>query len=366
MGVPAAVSAGDSSEILGVLIMEKTKILCVADGGITVQMMEELRALEKFGAEITIVEDKDMYAMGPITDRMTLIEHKGIDAAPTCEALLENCADKDILVVHVASINKEVIEKAKHLKVAAVLRGGYENADVPLLTEKGVKLINAPWRSANAVADFTVGMMIAENKNIARSHHLLMEGKWCKKYDNQSYIHDMRKMTVGIIGYGYIGQRVRMRLQGFECKVLVHDPYADPKQFADHNVEFVALDELLRQSDVVTLHLRLSEKTEHFIGKDELSKMKSTAYLINTARAGLVDTAALADALRDHMIGGAAIDVYDVEPLPADHPYLRLSNITLTSHLAGTSCDTMMTSVEIGLEDLKRYLTGEEMVNIRN
>ena len=346
--------------------MEKTKILCVADGGITVQMMEELRALEKFGAEITIVEDKDMYAMGPITDRMTLIEHKGIDAAPTCEALLENCADKDILVVHVASINKEVIEKAKHLKVAAVLRGGYENADVPLLTEKGVKLINAPWRSANAVADFTVGMMIAENKNIARSHHLLMEGKWCKKYDNQSYIHDMRKMTVGIIGYGYIGQRVRMRLQGFECKVLVHDPYADPKQFADHNVEFVALDELLRQSDMVTLHLRLSEKTEHFIGKDELSKMKSTAYLINTARAGLVDTAALADALRDHMIGGAAIDVYDVEPLPADHPYLRLSNITLTSHLVGTSCDTMMTSVEIGLEDLKRYLTGEEMVNIRN
>ena len=366
MGVPAAISAGDSSEILGVLIMEKTKILCVADGGITVQMMEELRALEKFGAEITIVEDKDMYAMGPITDRMTLIEHKGIDAAPTCEALLENCADKDILVVHVASINKEVIEKAKHLKVAAVLRGGYENADVPLLTEKGVKLINAPWRSANAVADFTVGMMIAENKNIARSHHLLMEGKWCKKYDNQSYIHDMRKMTVGIIGYGYIGQRVRMRLQGFECKVLVHDPYADPKQFADHNVEFVTLDELLRQSDMVTLHLRLSEKTEHFIGKDELSKMKSTAYLINTARAGLVDTAALADALRDHVIGGAAIDVYDVEPLPADHPYLRLSNITLTSHLAGTSCDTMMTSVEIGLEDLKRYLTGEEMVNIRN
>ncbi|AME04217.1 2-hydroxyacid dehydrogenase [Selenomonas sp. oral taxon 136] len=346
--------------------MKKTKILCVADGGITVEMMEELRALEAYGAELTIVEDRDMYAMGPITDRMTLIEHKGIDAAPTCDALLENCADKDILVVHVASINKEVIAKAKNLKVAAVLRGGYENADVPLLTEKGVKLINAPWRSANAVADFTVGMMIAENKNIARSHHLLMEGKWCKKYDNQSYIHDMRKMTVGIIGFGYIGQRVRMRLQGFECRVIVHDPYADPKKFADHNVEFVSLDELLRQSDIVTLHLRLSEKTEHFIGKDELSKMKTTAYLINTARAGLVDTTALAEALRDHVIGGAAIDVYDEEPLAKDHPYLQLSNITLTSHLAGTSCDTMMTSVEIGLEDLKRYLTGEEMVNIRN
>ena len=328
--------------------MDKTKILCVADGGITVEMMEELRVLEPLGAEITIVEDKDMYAMGPITDRMTLIEHQGIDAAPTCEALLENCADKDILVVHVASINKEIIEKAKNLKVAAVLRGGYENADVPLLTERGVKLINA------------------ENKNIARSHHLLMEGKWCKKYDNQSYIHDMRKMTVGIIGFGYIGQRVQMRLQGFECRVLVYDPYADPTQFDDHNVAFVSLDELLHQSDIVTLHLRLSEKTEHFIGREELFKMKPTAYLINTARAGLVDTHALTEALQDHAIGGAAVDVYDEEPLAADHPYLKLSNITLTSHLAGTSCDTMMTSVEIGLEDLKRYLTGKEMVNIRN
>ena len=161
--------------------MDKTKILCVADGGITVEMMEELRALEPLGAEITIVEDKDMYAMGPITDRMTLIEHQGIDAAPTCKALLENCADKDILVVHVASINKEIIEKAKNLKVAAVLRGGYENADVPLLTERGVKLINAPWRSANAVADFTVGMMIAENKNIARSQEVEIGRASCRE-----------------------------------------------------------------------------------------------------------------------------------------------------------------------------------------
>ena len=94
--------------------------------------------------------------------------------------------------------------------------------------------------------------------------------------------------------------------------------------------------------------------------------MKPTAYLINTARAGLVDTAALTEVLRTHAIGGAAVDVYDTEPLPADHPYLQLDNITLTSHLAGTSCDTMRTSVEIGLEDLTRYLRGEEMVNVRN
>ena len=344
--------------------MEKTKILCVADGGITVKMMEELRALEPFGAEITIVEDKDMYAMGPITDRMTLIEHEGIDAAPTCQALLDNCEDKDILVVHVASINKEVIEKTKNLKVAAVLRGGYENADVPRLTEKGVKLINAPWRSANAVADFTVGMMIAENKNIARSHHLIMEGKWCKKYDNQSYIHDMRKMTIGIIGYGYIGQRVRMRLQGFESRVIVHDPYADPKKFADQNVEFVSLDELLKQSDIVTLHCPLTENTQNLINKETLSLFKRGALLINTGRGPLVNELDLLEALQSGQLGGAALDVLVKEPPPKDHPLIiaaqTMPNLIITPHVAWASdsaITTMVNKVRSNIEEF--YQTGK-------
>ena len=346
--------------------MGKIKILCVADGGVTKTLMEDMCQLEKYGAEVTIVEDKDMYAMGPITDRMTLIEHDGVEAAPNCQALLSECADKDIIVVHVASINKAVIQKAKNLKVVAVLRGGYENANVAALTERGIPLINAPWRSANAVADFTVGMMIAENKNIARSHKLIFDGKWCKKYVNQAYIHDMRMMTVGIIGFGYIGKRVRERLQGFGSRIIVYDPYIDQSQFADQDIQFVSLEKLLAESDIVTVHLRLSEKTHHFIGEKELAQMQKTAYLINTARSGLVDTESLAKALKNRAIGGAAIDVYDEEPLPADHPYRKLDNITLTSHLAGTSCDTMRASVEIGLEDLTRYLTGKPMLNVRN
>ncbi|TCS80538.1 D-3-phosphoglycerate dehydrogenase [Pectinatus cerevisiiphilus] len=356
----------DEENILGEIKMAKTKILCVADGGITKDLMEQMHDLEQYGAEVSIIEDKDMYAMGPITDRMLLIEHGGVDAAPTCQELLKHCADKDILVVHVASINKEVINACKNLKVAAVLRGGYENADVAALTEKKVKLINAPWRSANAVADFTVGMMIAENKNIARSHKLIFEGKWCKKYVNQEYIHDMRTMTAGIVGFGYIGQRVAERLQGFGTKVIVYDPYIDKNKFTDTNVKFVELDELLKTADFVSVHLRLSEKTHHFIGTEQLAKMKKTAYFINTARSGLVDTDALVNALKNRSIGGAAVDVYDEEPLPKNHPYLQLDNITLTSHLAGTSCDTMRNSVEIGIEDLKRYLTGKQMLNVRN
>ncbi len=342
------------------------KILCVADGGITTTMMSDMLVLERYGAEVTIVEDADMATMAEITDRMGLIERGGIDVAPSCQALLDNCADKDVIVVHVASVNKEVIAASPHLKLVAVLRGGYENADVAELQARGIPLINAPWRSANAVADFTVGMMIAENKNIARSHRLLFNGVWGKQYVNQSYIRDLRKCTVGIVGMGYIGSRVAQRLAGFGCRIVAHDPFLDTASVRAAGVEPIdTLAELLRMSDFVTLHLRASAATHHLIDAEALAQMKPSAYLVNTARADLVDEAALVDALRDRRIGGAAIDVYESEPLQADHPYLGLDNVTLTSHLAGTSSDTMQTSVEIGVEDLTRFLQGAEMLNVR-
>jgi len=346
--------------------MKKTKILLVSDGGVTSKLMEKMFELEKYGAEVSMIEDKDMYSMGPITDRMLQIELGGVAAAPTYKPLLDACKDKDIIVVHVASINKEVINACENLKVAAVLRGGYENADVEALTERGIKLINAPWRSAHAVADFTVGMMIAENKNIARSHKYISEGKWCKNYVNQEYIHDMRTCTVGIIGFGYIGRQVVKRLSGFGSKVIIYDPFMDPKVIEEAGYTPVTFEELLAQSDFITVHIRLSEKTNKFIGEKEFSQMKSTAYFINTARAGIVDTDALIHALQTKSIGGAAIDVFDNEPLPSDSPFLKLDNTTLTSHIAGTSCDTMRNSVEIGFDDIKNYLQGVPMQNVRN
>ncbi|HEY8892726.1 MAG TPA: 2-hydroxyacid dehydrogenase [Clostridium sp.] len=346
--------------------MKKTKILLVSDGGVTSKLMEKMFELEKYGAEVSMIEDKDMYAMGPITDRMLQIELGGVAAAPTYKPLLDVCKDKDIIVVHVASINEEIINACENLKVAAVLRGGYENADVEALTKRGIKLINAPWRSAHAVADFTVGMMIAENKNIARSNKFLHEGKWCKNFVNQEYIHDMRACTVGIIGFGYIGRQVAKRLSGFDSKVIIYDPFMDPMDIAKAGYTPVTFEELLAQSDFITVHIRLSEKTTKFIGAKEFSQMKSTAYFINTARAGIVDTDALISALQTKSIGGAAIDVFDEEPLPIDSPFLKLENITLTSHLAGTSCDTMRNSVEIGFDDIKNYLQGLPMQNVRN
>jgi phosphoglycerate dehydrogenase len=208
--------------------------------------------------------------------------------------------------------------------------------------------------------------MIAENKNIARSHHFLKEGKWVKRYSNQPFIRDMRKCTVGLVGFGFIGSRVAKRLSGFECRVVVFDPYVDAKEIEAHGVDVAdSLESLLEASDFVSLHMRISSDTHHMIDAEALRRMKPTAYLVNTARADLVDEEALVDALRDHRIGGAAIDVYAEEPIGTDHPYLSLDNVTLVSHLAGTSADTMQTSVEIGFEDLEAYLKGEELINRR-
>lgn len=346
--------------------MKKTKILLVADGGVSKSLMQKMYELEPYGAEITLVEDQDMSSMGRITDRMGLLEREGIDAAPSCRALLENCSDQEIIMVHVASINREVIAASPNLKVAAVLRGGIENADAAALKERGIRLINAPWRSADAVADYTVGMMIAENKNIARSHKLLFEGKWCKSYANQAYIHNMNRSTVGIIGFGYIGHRVAERVKAFGSKVVVFDPFQKPEVAEKAGCTALPLQELLKQSDYVTIHMRLSDQTKKYLGEREFSLMKPTAYFINTARAGLVDTEALLKALRTKSIGGAAIDVFDKEPLMQDNPFFQLDNVTLTPHLAGTSCDTMRNSVDICFEDIKNYLQGKPMTNVCN
>lgn len=342
------------------------KIVCVYDGGITKEIMSKMVDLKKYGAEVKLIEDKQMPSMAEITDRMLLIEQNGIDAAPTNEDLLRECVDADVIVVHVASINKEIINAAQKLKLVAVLRGGIENADIDYLSEKNIPLINAPWRSADAVADFTLGMMIAENKNIARAHKLIFDGKWCKKFVNQEYIHNMRNCTVGLIGYGYIGSRVKKRLTGFESRVLVYDPYVSKESIEKDGAEYVDLDTLLEKSDFVSIHLRLSDDTKHIMNKETFEKMKDTAYFINTARSGLVKTDDLIEALKERKIGGAAIDVFDDEPLPLDHPYLSLDNITLTSHLAGTSADTMKASVEIGYDELELFLNGKELRNVRN
>jgi len=336
----------------------------MADGGISEDTYAPMRELEKYGAEVTIMVDESIREYTAMMDRMHACEYEGIKAAVTYEGLLNVVEDYDILCVHMTSVNREIIERGKNLKVVACLRGGYENVDVPACTERGIKVINSPWRSAPAVADFTVGMMIAENKNIARAHLAIMEGGWRKKFKNQAYIRNMDRCTVGIVGFGYIGRRVIDRLKGFGCKIVVHDPFLDPKVIADAGETPVSLDELLAVSDFVSLHLRYSEKTVKFFGEEQFRKMKPTAYFINTSRAAVVDEAALIAALREGRIAGAGLDVFEKEPLPADHPFVNdlADKVVITPHIGGATRDAITNHTIMLLSDIERYFKGEPML----
>lgn len=335
------------------------KIVCCCDIAIPPTLMAGLKKLEeKYDVKVELFEDDWMQVSENITEVMLKVEQEGAEASPANPAFIEAAKDADILVVHASPVNSALINQAPNLKYIMVLRSGIENVNEELCKEKGITVINAPGRSAPAVADMTVGMILAENKNIARGHKAMMDGEWRKIYTNTFYIHDLARCTVGIIGIGYIGRQVEKRLKAFGCKILVHDPFMAKEEVEALGYTAATKEEILKQSDFVTLHLRLSEKTHHFIKKEDLEMMKPEAFFINAARAGLVDEEALIEILQEKKIGGAALDVFEKEPLGKDHPILKLDNITITPHLAGTSMDTFANSVDIIYERLDKVLEG--------
>ena len=272
------------------------------------------------------------------------VELHGSEAVEPPQDVLDAIHDADVVITQFCPITRKVIESCENLKVIGVLRGGYENINLEAATENGVLLYNTPGRNANAVADFTVGMLLCECRNIAKAHRNLKEGKWVRDYDNAASVPDLPEKTAGIVGFGAIGRKVAQRLHGFEMNILAYDPYA--KNVPDY-VTPVDLPELMAASDFVSVHARAMKETEHMINKEMIALMKPTAYLINTARSSLVDEQALYEALRDKKIIGAALDVFDVEPPTADYPIVALPNVTVTPHLAGGSVDAFTNSPKL-------------------
>jgi D-3-phosphoglycerate dehydrogenase len=250
-------------------------------------------------------------------------------------------------------IGKAIIEKAKNLKYIAVLRAGTENIDSDYAETKGIEVLNTLGRNARSVAEFTLGMILSEIRNIARAHAALKAGEWRKDFPNSAAIPELNEKTVGLVGFGNIGRLVAHYLQAFGSKVIVYDPYI---KAAPEGIALVSLEELLKTSDVVSIHARLSDETYHLIGEKELALMKPTAILVNTARSGLVDEAALLYALENKEIMGAAIDVFDEEPIDADHPYIKLDNVTLVPHLAGSTRDAFAKSPKLMADILIKKL----------
>jgi D-3-phosphoglycerate dehydrogenase len=225
---------------------------------------------------------------------------------------------------------------APRLKAIATARGGLENIDMKKATELGIAVINTPNHNSQAVAEYTIGLMLAETRNISRSYMALKSAAgWREYYPNTDFIPELNGSTIGLVGFGQTGRLVARRLSSFDVRILVYDPFVDPAALLKAGCTPVGLPELLKESDIVSLHARLTDATKGMIGEKELHMMKSSAYLINTARAGLVDLPAFCRALKERWITGAAVDVFEAEPVTGDHPLFQLDNVTVTNHRAG-------------------------------
>lgn len=284
------------------------------------------------------------------------VETQGSEVYDVPDALIDKLRDAEILITQFCPITKKVLDACTKLRFIGVLRGGYENVNVPYAAHKGVTVYHTPGRNATAVADFTVGMILSECRNIARAHANLKEGRWVRDYANAATVPDLEDKTVGIIGMGQIGRKVAKRLHGFDVQLLGYDPYADA--LPDY-VARVSLDELLVQADFVTIHGRLTDETKGMMNARAFSLMKPTAYFINTARAGLVDETALYAALKEKRIQGAALDVFEHEPLKGDDPLVGLDNVTITPHLAGGTVDAFLHSPVLLAREMEGSLSGD-------
>jgi D-3-phosphoglycerate dehydrogenase len=297
---------------------------------------------------------------GKLQDRRLIIEKQGPSAESVVPQILNANKDTEMLLVLFCPVSREAINALPNLKLIGASRAGLENIDVKYATEKGIIVQNIKGRNAQAVSDFTIGLILGEVRNIARSYHAVKNGVWRKNFVNSEMIPELQGKTIGLVGFGDIGQLVAQKLSGFQVNILVFDPYVSDEVIQKYHVQKVTIEDLLKNADFVSLHARLSKDSKNVIGEKELSLMKKNAYLINTARAGLINEDALYNTLREKKIAGAALDVFWQEPIGENSRWLELDNVTLTTHIAGTTKEALTKSPYLLVEDINKLLENKE------
>ncbi|MDP4132467.1 MAG: 2-hydroxyacid dehydrogenase [Bacillota bacterium] len=335
------------------------KCVVVGDIFITPEMMEKAMGFyhDRFReVKSFYFGNKDRQNM---RDVVKTIEMGGPYSVKPPDGVLEELSDADVLMVHLCPVTKEMIHAAKKLKVILCNRGGIENIDIDEVNSCKIPILTNPAHNANAVAEYTIGLIFNELRNISRAYVSLREHCWREHFPNSENIKELKNMTVGIIGYGAVGRLVTEKLRGFDCRVIIYDPYVDNDDDSGNpNIRFVPMDYLLRESDIVTMHARSVNK-KPIIGEKELKLMKDDAYLINTSRSYMLDMDALYTALKNNWIKGAAVDVFPVEPLQKDEPLLTLDNITLTNHRGGDTLNAYSDSPLMMLREAEKLFENE-------
>lgn len=270
--------------------------------------------------------------------------------------LLCRVADADIVVnIRSTSVfSYKVMKNCLRLKLISIYGVGYDNIDMRAASEQNITVTNTPGYSAVAVSEMSLSLMLAVARRIVQNDRVIRAGGWARGYSAQ-----LCGKTLGVIGTGSVGQRMIQLGKSIGMKVIAWTLNPSPERATQYGVEFITLDQLMRQSDVVSIHILGLQQTNNFIGKRELMLMKPTAILINTARGSIVNEQALVEALQNGVIAGAGLDVFVNEPLPLDHPLRSLENVVLSPHTASMVPEATLAGLEIAVDNVINFLQGQ-------
>ncbi|PKB57959.1 MAG: hypothetical protein BZY73_00840 [SAR202 cluster bacterium Casp-Chloro-G3] len=262
-------------------------------------------------------------------------------------------ADAIINIRSSVQFSRKVLAACPRLKLLSVWGTGVDHVDLVAAQELGITVCNTPGYGAPYVAEHALTLALSVSRQIVQNDRHIREGGWTRGFINELY-----GKTLGVVGTGAIGQRMIQLGQGIGMNVIAWTVNATPERAASYGVEFVSLEHLFRQSDVVSLHVALSTETNKLIKAEHLALMKPTSILVNTARGAVVDETALLETLQQNRISGAGLDVFETEPLPAGHPFTRLDNVVLSPHAGGMAYNGTMRGLEMSVENLEAFAAG--------
>lgn len=274
----------------------------------------------------------------------------------TEDEVIEQCADAEGLIIMYAPLTRRVMQHLKRCKIIARYGVGVDTIDLKAAADLGIVASNVPDYGTQEVSDHALAMMLCLTRKIASTNSLVKRGDWDFRLSQPIFRHQVQ--TIGIIGIGRIGGAMAHKTHALGMRVIAFDPYADKTQVPDY-VTLVSLEELLQQSDVVSVHCPLTEATRNLLDEAKLRLMKPTAYLVNTARGSIVDEVALEKLLSEKKLAGAALDVLSSEPGKASHPLFKHDNFLCTPHMAWHSSESAQELKRKAAEEVRRVLRGE-------
>lgn len=287
---------------------------------------------------------------------------------PSREMLLREVAEVDGIFCNITEkIDAPLLDAGKNLKIVASMSVGFDHIDLEAATKRGILATHTPGVLTEAVADETLGLMLAVGRRLVEGDRYVREGKWKLKWSPMQMVgRDIYGKTLGIYGLGRIGIAVAKRAKGFGMKMVYYDAIRNEEAERTLGIEFRPKEEVIRESDYLSVHVPLLPETRNSIGEKELKTMKKTAYLINTARGGIVDEKALIEALRAGTIAGAGLDVFEKEPVEIDNPLLTMTNVVVEPHLASGSIESRTAMAVLAAQNLVAGLKGEVPSNLVN